>query len=77
MNPKKTACKCGFKWDGQGNVKEIVYCDVHQAAPEMLEALKHTTSWLEAIYKQGLINPQSSVPDWIKKGNAAIAKATG
>lgn len=45
------------------------------AAPEMLEALKQTTSWLEAIYKQGLINPRSSIPNWIQKGNDAIIKA--
>ena len=51
------------------------YIRRHDLFPEMLEALKQTTSWLEAIYKQGLINPRSSVPDWIQKGNDAIIKA--
>jgi hypothetical protein len=34
-------CPCGIQWDRRGNVKSVVYCVVHRAAPRLLEAAEN------------------------------------
>ena len=42
--PKRGTCDdCEVNWDRKGNVKTVVLCPLHTAAPALLEALETLT----------------------------------
>lgn len=40
MHTPKTCDDCTLTWDRKNNVKDIVLCPLHRAAPKLLEALE-------------------------------------
>jgi hypothetical protein len=69
--PTLTDCGCEATVYADGSGIELHYCPMHQAAKEMLEALREVTQCLVAITVPGEYEAD------ISRARAAIAKAGG
>ena len=64
-------CGCETKVHADGSGVEVYFCPVHEAAPEMLEALEAVS---DAFYRESLVEHRGDV---LPKVWAAIRKAKG
>jgi hypothetical protein len=77
--PKRGTCgDCEVNWDRKGNVKTVVLCRFHTAAPELLKALETNTVYLEAVYDTlPSLAAARQGAGLIKQAHAAIKAAKG
>ncbi len=63
---------CHLTWDRKNNVKDIVLCPMHAAAPELLEALRQIAD----LWDQGNLGYGDRLLKAVGIADAAIQKAT-
>ena len=70
-----TTCdNCEVSWDRQHNIKDIVLCPLHAAAPELLKALEEWSApYID--YYVGFI--ESGITERLERTRAAIKAAKG
>ena len=74
---KQSTCDdCSLSWDRKFNVKDIVLCPLHAAAPDLLAALEEATEALEWASGAPSFNPDGMAhKGWKKLGGSAIQLA--
>ena len=68
MHTPKTCDDCTLTWDRKHNVKDIVLCPLHAAAPKLLEALGVTKAALLLLATR-----DGNDPYWNKGGEGYVA----
>jgi hypothetical protein len=72
--PKRGTCDdCEVNWDRKGNVKDIVLCPLHAAAPDLLAALEHVNTTLDNIIGDSELL-ETYLPLLLQDVRTAIAK---